>query len=72
MKTDKGEVFGWGNSEYGQLPCTEDNQQINKPRYVECTKGLGRIVDIASGGSICLVLNGEFSYNLYKFTFRIL
>lgn len=57
---DRGEVFGWGNSEYGQLRCDGDNQQINSPQFVEVTKSFGKIVDIASGGSVCMVLNGKF------------
>lgn len=56
--SDKGEVFGWGNSEYGQLETFGDTQQICKPQFINKTKGLGKIVDIAAGGSFCLILNG--------------
>lgn len=56
---DKGQVFGWGNSEYGQLKCEGDNQQINIPQYVESTRSFGKIIDIAAGGSYCLILNGK-------------
>ncbi|XP_058461098.1 RCC1-like G exchanging factor-like protein [Malaya genurostris] len=56
--TDKGDVFGWGNTEYGQLLTKSDeNPQINSPRYLPFLKGCGRIVDIAAGGSYCLALN---------------
>ena len=56
---DKGEVFGFGNAEYGQLETIGDNQQINEPKFVSFTKGLGKIVDIAAGGSFCMILNGK-------------
>ncbi|CAB4065209.1 RCC1L [Lepeophtheirus salmonis] len=39
---DKGEVFGWGNAEPTLLPLNKE---------------LGRIIDVASGGSVCYVLN---------------
>lgn len=56
---EKGQVFGWGNSEYGQLETIGDTQQINVPQMLTAkTKGLGRIVDIAAGGSFCMILNG--------------
>lgn len=50
-----GDVFGWGNSEYGQL---SQEQQINVPLNLKFLKGLGKIVDVSSGGSFCAVLNG--------------
>lgn len=52
-------MFGWGNSEYGQLVTQGDEQQINVPRAVTTLKGLGKIVDIAAGGSSCIALNGN-------------
>ena len=57
--SDKGEVFGWGNSEYSQL-LQEDIQQINTPRYLSKCRGLGKIVDVAAGGSFCIAANGGF------------
>lgn len=55
---DKGELFGWGNSEYGQVPMASAQQQVNMSyALVGFTKGLGKIVDIAAGGSFCLILN---------------
>uniref|UniRef100_A0A1B0GKG8 RCC1-like domain-containing protein n=1 Tax=Lutzomyia longipalpis TaxID=7200 RepID=A0A1B0GKG8_LUTLO len=56
--SDKGEVFGWGNTEYGQLCNVGGNaQQIHTPVHLKSLKGLGKITDIASGGSFCLILN---------------
>lgn len=51
----KGEVFGWGNSEYGQL-CN-DALQLATPRYLSMTRNLGKIIDVAAGGSFCMALN---------------
>nr|XP_031849280.1 RCC1-like G exchanging factor-like protein [Nomia melanderi] len=55
--SDKGKVFGWGNSEYGQLLITGDNQQVNIATELKGLEQLGHIVDIASGGCFCMVLN---------------
>lgn len=58
--TDKGELFGWGNSEYGQIPMKAGSQQVNMSYSLrEFTRGLGKITDIAAGGSFCLIVNGE-------------
>lgn len=54
---DKGEVFGWGNSEYGQISQNEGVQQINVATNLSYLKNVGKIVDIAAGGSFCAVLN---------------
>lgn len=58
---DKGEVFGFGNTEYGQIGIG-DTQQENIPRFLEITKGIGKIVDVAAGGSFCLITNGKKKY----------
>lgn len=58
---DKGEVFGWGNNEYRQLCMTEDIQQVCSPIHISSTKNLGKIIDIAAGGSFCAVLNGKWT-----------
>ena len=54
---DNGEVFGWGNSEYSQLHMATDEQQVNSPVKLNLGE-VGKVVDIASGGSMCMVLNG--------------
>ncbi|KAI4454937.1 rcc1-like g exchanging factor-like protein [Holotrichia oblita] len=54
---DKGEVFGWGNTEYGQITTPDDRQQISVPTFIKSCQKLGKIVDVASGGSFCMVLN---------------
>lgn len=52
---NKGEVFGWGNSEYGQIPNEDELQQVSHPTHLDSK--WGKIVDIAAGGSFCMVLN---------------
>ncbi|XP_053674248.1 RCC1-like G exchanging factor-like protein [Anopheles nili] len=57
---DKGELFGWGNSEYGQLgDVSQDSPQINSPRHLSFARECGKIVDIAAAGSYCLILNDQ-------------
>ena len=34
-----------------------DEQQINTPRKLDLT-GIGKIIDVACGGTVCMVLNG--------------
>ncbi|XP_012252694.2 RCC1-like G exchanging factor-like protein isoform X2 [Athalia rosae] len=57
--SDEGKVFGWGNSEYGQLPGLLDCHQINVATEIKECRSLGRIIDIAAGGSFCMALNNE-------------
>ncbi|XP_060852044.1 RCC1-like G exchanging factor-like protein [Rhopalosiphum padi] len=56
---DQGEVFGWGNSEYGQLLLDSDKYQVNTPRKLLLNKTIGKIIDIGSTGSSCIALNDE-------------
>ncbi|KAI5634820.1 regulator of chromosome condensation (RCC1) repeat domain-containing protein [Phthorimaea operculella] len=57
---DRGELFGWGNSEYGQVPMQGGQQQVNMSySLLSLTRGLGKIVDIAAGGSFCLIVNDQ-------------
>lgn len=52
-------MFGWGNSEYNQLDSNNGIQQINTPKYLKKVQKCGKIIDIASAGSSCMVLNGN-------------
>ena len=54
---DKGEVFGWGNSEYGQFQSVTDEQQLSTPTKLNINEFVGKVIDIAAGGTICMVLN---------------
>ena len=56
--SERGEVFCWGNSEYGQLRTVTSEQQVNLPTLLP-TPGLGRVVDVASGGTVCLLLTED-------------
>ena len=55
---DKGQVFGWGNSEYGQLRLATTEMQLHTPRHLPLPPIFGKIVDVAAAGTACLVLNG--------------
>ncbi|XP_043672925.1 RCC1-like G exchanging factor-like protein isoform X2 [Vespula pensylvanica] len=57
--SDKGKVFGWGNSEYGQLLIDNDNYQVNIATELNISKEVGHIVDIAAGGCFCMILNSS-------------
>nr|CAD7418696.1 unnamed protein product [Timema cristinae] len=54
--SERGEVFGWGNTEYGQL---NNEQQVNSALSLPNCRGLGKIRDIAAGGTHCMVLNED-------------
>lgn len=54
---DKGDVFGWGNSEYGQFQTVTDEQQLSTPTKLNISEITGKVIDIASGGTVCMVLN---------------
>ena len=56
---DKGDVFGWGNSEYGQLGLVTDETQVNMATHLP-TPHCGRVVKAVAGGSLCALLNGQF------------
>lgn len=68
--SDKGKVFGWGNSEYGQLLVKSDNYQINIATELDIPKEIGHIIDIASGGCFCMILNSMG--NVYVWGYGIL
>lgn len=67
---DKGEVFGWGNAEYSQIQTSESQQQVSRPTHLAHLKILGKIKDIAAGGSICLALNEDG--NVFTWGFGLL
>ncbi|CAG0885378.1 unnamed protein product [Cyprideis torosa] len=58
--SDKGEVFGWGNSEYAQLATVTSEMQLSLSRHLPLAKFVpGRIIDVATTGTSCAVLNSE-------------
>ncbi|XP_070208524.1 RCC1-like G exchanging factor-like protein [Littorina saxatilis] len=56
--SDKGDVFGWGNSEYSQLALVTDHTQMSTPRHLPFDT-CGRVVKAVAGGSICALLNDK-------------
>lgn len=68
--SDKGKVYGWGNSEYGQLPIEGDNHQVNIATELHTCQNLGHITDIAAGGCFCMVLSSDG--NVYVWGYGIL
>ncbi|EHB17074.1 Williams-Beuren syndrome chromosomal region 16 protein-like protein [Heterocephalus glaber] len=55
-----GAVFGWGNSEYLQLASITDSTQVSVPRSLPFS-GVGKVKQVACGGTGCAVLNEEGS-----------
>ena len=70
---DQGDVFGWGNSEYGQFKMITDEMQLHTPRHLKLPSTCGKIVDVAASATSCLALNGkgfffhENSKNIFGF-----
>lgn len=58
--SDKGELFGWGNSEYAQFRAVTEEMQVNVPRHLKYDSLKDKkIVDAACGGTTCAVLDGK-------------
>lgn len=53
----KGEVFGWGSSEYGQLSDSKDVHQVDSPLQLKHLSCIDKVIDIAAGGSFCAALS---------------
>ena len=56
--SSSGEVFGWGNSEYGQFSLVTEEQQLCSPHHLPLALG-SACTDLASGGTVCLALTQE-------------
>ncbi|KAF7495311.1 E3 ubiquitin-protein ligase HERC2 [Sarcoptes scabiei] len=54
---DKGQIFGWGNSEYGQLASATDNAQVNVSRQLFAKNQQDFFVNVAASGSMCALSN---------------
>ena len=69
---EKGDLFGWGNSEYAQFHrfLGRDDAQFNVPRHLKLPNLKGKIVDIAAGGTMCSFLTD--SGHVYVWGFGIL
>ncbi|XP_021344086.1 RCC1-like G exchanging factor-like protein, partial [Mizuhopecten yessoensis] len=53
--SDKGELFGWGNSEYNQLSMITEHTQVNVPRHLP-VHSCGKVKKAVAGGSMCAML----------------
>ena len=64
---DKGDVFGWGNSEYSQFGNITNEKQLTVGRKLNMGQ-TGRIMKTAAGGTVCAVLNGKtYTWNDYYY-----
>ncbi|RZC41443.1 RCC1 domain containing protein [Asbolus verrucosus] len=54
---NKGDVFGWGNAEYDQIVTKHNEQQVCHPTHLKHLQHIGKIKDVAAGGSFCVALN---------------
>lgn len=61
--SEKGELFGWGNNEYGQLSMSGSNEvQIGIPRHLKLPTAIQRpIRSVAASGTHCLVVDNSFN-----------
>lgn len=55
--TDKGDVFGWGNSEYLQFNSVTSDEQLNIPRRLPISASIGKVLRASAGSSACAILN---------------
>lgn len=65
---DKGEIFGWGNNEYFQIPFSDKVQQVYTPRYLKTVQDLvHKIKDVASAGTISMILTEKNEVYVWGF-----
>ena len=57
--SNKGEVFGWGNSEYGQFDMITQEPQIASPTHLPVNDVCGQVKAVAAAGTKCAVVNGK-------------
>jgi alpha-tubulin suppressor-like RCC1 family protein len=63
-----GQLFGWGQSEYGQFAMITDEPQVPIARHLPFA--IGHVIDAAASGTACLVLNS--SGDVYVWGYGIL
>lgn len=68
--SDEGEIFSWGNNEYGQLAVDEEDEQFAVPIRATLLRNLPQVQQVAAGGSFCIALTvtGE----LYSWGYGVL
>lgn len=62
--SDKGQVFGWGNSEYSQFSMVTKETQVHVPRHLPFK--VGTVKGVAAGGSMCAILNSKKSHKFIQ------
>lgn len=60
--SEQGELFGWGNNEYGQLyMCGTTEPQVGVPLHVKLPAEVSRpILDVATSGTHCLIIDSNY------------
>ncbi|XP_046362557.2 RCC1-like G exchanging factor-like protein [Haliotis rufescens] len=64
--SDKGDVFGWGNSEYNQLSMVTDHAQVSEPKHLP-VRNCGKIIKGVAAGSACAILNDKGDVYVWGF-----
>lgn len=65
--SERGQLFGWGNSEYKQLVLATDEQQVCVPRHLPLHKEAGKVVEAAAAGTMCAVLDDQGSVSVWGY-----
>lgn len=68
--SDEGEVFSWGNNEYGQLAQDSEEPQAFKATRAALLHSLGPVAQVAAAGANCAVLTA--SGDVYTWGFGVL
>ena len=64
---DKGDVFGWGNSEYLQFDSVTAHEQLNVPRRLPIDASIGKVLRVSAGSSACALLNERHEVYVWGF-----
>jgi hypothetical protein len=60
MFSERGDVFGWGNSEYGQLASVAGGgTQVNVSRHLPFSSNT-TFVKVAAAGTMCALIDGKY------------
>jgi alpha-tubulin suppressor-like RCC1 family protein len=64
---DKGDVFGWGNSEYLQFDSVTSHEQLNIPRRLPLDPAIGKVIRVTAGSSACAILNERHEVHVWGY-----
>lgn len=65
--SDTGELFGWGNSEYGQFDMITQQPQIASPTHLPVNDVCGQVKGVTAAATKCALVNGEIMTVLFIF-----